>query len=664
MSNKKLSRLLEPNLKFYFAVMLLFAVAAIPVNWQLALAEGTLTVLLYFYFRQSNQKRRQGVLQYIDSVTGSVDTASKSTLINSPLPTLVFRPDTGEIIWSNESFLQLAGVREHLFEMRLSEAVPDFQVQWLLSGKQESPERVELNNHRFRVYGSLVRSRNRTGVQSLVATTYWVETTEADHLREVYEASRPVAAILMLDNYEDLMKACEDTQRSAVLAQIDEKLQTWANAGQGILLKTDRNHYLFLFEEQYFQHFVDEKFSILDTVRAIRVAENIHTTLSIGIGKDSPSIPELYKNAKLSLEMALSRGGDQAVVRNQVDFAFYGGRTKATEKRTKVKSRVMANAFRELIADAGEVYIMGHSFADMDAVGAAAGICCAARKRGKQARIVIDREHTAAETLIARLDALPEYSGVFLTPAEAFLQMRADTLLVVVDTNRPDMVENPQLLESCNRVAVIDHHRRAATYIENAAFNFHEPYASSASELVTELLQYLVEPTDLLREEAGALLAGIVLDTKHFTQRTGGRTFEAAAFLRRSGADTAEVQRLFQGDLKDMVTKYDIIRRAEMYRSNIAVSVVEEPGVDRVAAAQAADDLLTLKGVQASFVIYAAEGAVLMSARSLGEINVQVILEALGGGGNSTTAGARIEDTDPESVRQQLIGVLDAYFEK
>ena len=664
MSNKKLSRLLEPNLKFYFFFMLLFVAAAIPVNWKLALAEAVVTALLYIYFRQSNQKRRQSVLQYIDSVTGSVDTASKSTLINSPLPTLVFRPDTGEIIWSNESFLQLAGVREHLFEMRLSEAVPDFQVQWLLSGKQESPERVELNNHRFRVYGSLVRSRNRTGVQSLVATTYWVETTEADHLREVYEASRPVAAILMLDNYEDLMKACEDTQRSAILAQIDEKLRVWASAGQGILLKTDRDHYLFLFEEQYFQHFVEEKFSILDTIRSIKVAENVHPTLSIGVGMDSPSIPELYKNAKLSLEMALSRGGDQAVVRNQVDFAFYGGRTKATEKRTKVKSRVMANAFRELIADAGEVYIMGHTFADMDAVGAAAGICCAARKRGKQAHIIIDADHNAARTMLERLNALPEYENVFLDPGDAFLQMKADTLLVVVDTNRPDMVESPQLLESSNRVAVIDHHRRAASYIENAAFSFHEPYASSASELVTELLQYLIEPTDLLREEAGALLAGIVLDTKHFTQRTGGRTFEAAAFLRRSGADTAEVQRLFQNDLKDMVTKYDIIRRAEMYRGNIAISVVEEPGVDRIAAAQAADELLTLKGVQASFVIYAAEGAVLMSARSLGEINVQVILEALGGGGNSTTAGGRVGDSDPESVRQQLIGVLDAYFEK
>ena len=664
MSNKKLSHLLEPNLKFYFFFMLLFVAAAIPVNWKLALAEAVVTALLYIYFRQSNQKRRQSVLQYIDSVTGSVDTASKSTLINSPLPTLVFRPDTGEIIWSNESFLQLAGVREHLFEMRLSEAVPDFQIQWLLTGKQESPERVTLNSHRFRVYGSLVRSRNRTGVQSMVATTYWVETTEADHLKEVYEASRPVAAILMLDNYEDLMKACEDTQRSAILAQIDEKLRVWASAGQGILLKTDRDHYLFLFEEQYFQHFVEEKFSILDTIRSIKVAENVHPTLSIGVGMDSPSIPELYKNAKLSLEMALSRGGDQAVVRNQVDFAFYGGRTKATEKRTKVKSRVMANAFRELIADAGEVYIMGHTFADMDAVGAAAGICCAARKRGKQAHIIIDADHNAARTMLERLNALPEYENVFLDPGDAFLQMKADTLLVVVDTNRPDMVESPQLLESSNRVAVIDHHRRAASYIENAAFSFHEPYASSASELVTELLQYLIEPTDLLREEAGALLAGIVLDTKHFTQRTGGRTFEAAAFLRRSGADTAEVQRLFQNDLKDMVTKYDIIRRAEMYRGNIAISVVEEPGVDRIAAAQAADELLTLKGVQASFVIYAAEGAVLMSARSLGEINVQVILEALGGGGNSTTAGGRVGDSDPESVRQQLIGVLDAYFEK
>ena len=664
MNNKKLSRLLEPNLKLYFLCLVAFALAAVMVSWPLALAEGLATVALYVYSSEVNKKRRQGILQYIDSVTGSVDTASKSTLINSPLPIMVFRPDTGEVIWSNENFLQLAGVREHLFEMKVEDAVPDFPAQWLLEGKQECPERVVMNGRRFRVYGSLVRAKGRGGEQNLVATTYWVDTTEADVLKETYTATRPVLAIMMVDNYEDLMKSCPDTQRSAVLAQIDEKLNHWAEAGDGLLLKTERDRYLFIFEEQYYAHFVEEKFSVLDAIRDIKVGEGVHPTLSIGMGKDVDSIPELYKNANLSVEMALSRGGDQAVVRNRVDFEFYGGRAKSTEKRTKVKSRVMANALSELLMDAAEIYVMGHSFADMDAVGAAAGICCAARKLGKRAQIVIDLEHNAAGAVLERLRAMPEYNGVFVSPPDAFLKMRPGALLVVVDTNRPDMVESQQLLESCNRVAVIDHHRRAASYIENAAFSFHEPYASSASELVTELLQYLVDPADLLHEEAEALLAGIVLDTKHFTQRTGGRTFEAAAFLRRAGADTADVQRLFQNDLSDMISRYDIIRRAEMYRDDIALAVIPQDGVDRIAAAQAADELLTLKGVKASFVVYTNGDNVLMSARSLGEINVQVILEALGGGGNSTTAGGRVENASILDVRQKLTDAIDDYFEK
>ena len=664
MNNKKLSRLLEPNLKLYFLVMVAFSVLSATVSIKLGLTEFAATVGLYIYFTRASQSRRQGILQYIDNLTGSVDTASKSTLINSPLPIMVFRPDTGEVIWSNENFLQLAGVREHLFEMKVEDAVPHLPVEWLLEGKSECPERVFMNNRRFRVYGSLVRSRGKGTEQNLVATTYWVDTTDADNLREHYTASRPVMAILLIDNYEDLMKACADTQRSAVQAQIDEKLNAWAAQGQGILLKTDRDHYLFIFEEQYYQPFVQERFAVLDAMREIKVGEGVHPTLSIGVGKDVDSLRELYKNANLSVEMALSRGGDQAVVRNRMDFEFYGGRSKTTEKRTKVKSRVMANALSELIADATEIYIMGHSFADMDAVGAAAGLCCAARKRGKKARIVIDLERNAAGAVLEKLRALPAYEGIFTAPGEAFINMRPGTLLVVVDTTRPDMVESPQLLESCNRVAVIDHHRRAATYIENAAFSFHEPYASSASELVTELLQYLVDPADLLREEAEALLAGIVLDTKHFTLRTGGRTFEAAAFLRRAGADTTDVQRMFQNDLQDMVSRYDIIRRAQLYRDNIAVAVIPQDGVDRVAAAQAADELLGIKGVKASFVIYRSGNDVLMSARSLGEINVQVILEALGGGGNSATAGGRVENGDIDTVQQDLLAAIDHYFEK
>ena len=663
MNNKKLSRLLEPNLKLYFLCMVLFCCAAAVVSPLLALAEAAVIVALYAYFTKANQKRRQGILQYIDSLTGSVDTASKSTLINSPLPIMVFRPDTGEVIWSNENFLQLAGVREHLFEMKVEDAVPEFPVQWLLEGKQECPDRVRMNSRRFRVYGSLVRAKGRGGEQNLVATTYWVDTTDADELRERYVSTRPVLAVLMVDNYEDLMKACADTGRSAVLAQIDEKLNVWASCADGLLLKTERDHYLFIFVERLYEHFAEDKVSVLDTIRDIKVGD-VTPTLSIGIGKDADSMGELYKNANLSLEMALSRGGDQAVVRGKVDFAFYGGRSKTTEKRTKVKSRVMANALSELVADATELYIMGHSFADMDAVGAAAGLCCMARKRGKQAQVVIDLEHNAAGPVLDRLRGLPEYAGVFTAPNEAFLKMRPGALLIVVDTNRPDMVESVQLLESCNRVAVIDHHRRAAQYIENAAFNFHEPYASSASELVTELLQYLVEPSDLLREEAEALLAGIVLDTKHFTLRTGGRTFEAAAFLRRAGADTTDVQKLFQNNLSEMVSRYDIIRRAELYRDDIAVAVIPQDGVDRVAAAQAADELLGLKGVKASFVVYRSGENVLMSARSLGEVNVQVILEALGGGGNSTTAGGKVTDSDPETVRKRLLEAIDDYFEK
>jgi len=664
MNNKKLSRLLEPNMKLYFLCLAVFVVAAVFVSPLLAVCEALLSVCLYLYLTQGNKKRRQKVLQYIDSVTGSVDTASKSTLINSPLPIMVFRPDTGEVIWSNEDFLQLAGVREHLFEMKVEDAVPEFPVQWLLEGKQECPKRVEMNHRHFRVYGSLVRAKGRGSEQNLVATTYWVDTTENDVLRETYEATRLDIAVMMIDNYDDLMKACADTQRSAVLAQVDEKLSRWVSGSDGLLLKVSRDRYLFLFEDQHYQHYVDEKFSVLDAIRDIKVGEGVNPTMSIGIGKDMESIPELYKNANLSLEMALSRGGDQAVVRNRVDFEFYGGRAKTTEKRTKVKSRVMANALSELMTDASEVYIMGHSYADMDAVGAAAGIYCAARKKGKKAQIVIDEEKNAAEAIIKKLKSLPEYTNVFISGQEAFLRARPGSLLVVVDTNRPDLVENQQLLESCNRVAVIDHHRRAASYIENAAFSFHEPYASSASELVTELLGYLVEPSDMLHEEAEALLAGIVLDTKRFTLRTGGRTFEAAAFLRRAGADTAEVQRLFQNDLNDMVSRYDIIRRAEMCREDIALAAIPEDGVDRVAAAQAADELLSLKGVKASFVIYRNGENVLMSARSLGEVNVQVILETLGGGGNATTAGGRVANRSVEDVRNALVEAIDAYFEK
>ncbi len=348
-------------------------------------------------------------------------------------------------------------------------------------------------------------------------------------------------------------------------------------------------------------------------------------------------------------------------MKDSLDFQFYGGRSKSTEKRNKVKSRVMAKALGELISDAGQVYIMGHEYADMDAVGAAAGVCCAARKKGKKAQIVINLEGNNARPLVRKLQAMEEYEGVFISGPDAFIHAQPGALLVVVDTNRPELVENRQLLEACNRVAVIDHHRRAADYIENPALSFQDTYASSASELVTELLQYLVEPSDLLRGEAEALLAGIVLDTKNFNMRAGSRTFEAAAFLRRAGADPSEVRRYFQSDLDSMIQRYGIIRSAEMVHGDIALAVAEQE-VSRVTAAKAADDLLNIQGIQASIVLYRQGDGVSMSARSLEEINVQVILESLGGGGNNSSAGGHVPNTDLTSVRKRVLASIDNYY--
>ena len=660
--HNKLSRLIEPNLQPYFLCLALCVAVAIPIEPLLAALEAVVLLLLYIFYRRQTKKRRRSVMQYVETITGGVDSISKNSLLNTPLPVVIFRADNGEIIWTNDSFADMAAGEDDIFQMTIGQVAPDFHYQSILDGSGQMGEQAEINGRICQVYGSATRMEGRAAAQGQIVTAYFVDVTESQRLKELYEATRPVVCELVLDNYEEIIKAGGEAGKSSVLAQVDEKINDWVKDTGGLLKKYDRDRYLYVCDEQVFSQLVAEKFSILEAVHQVSSEDGVTASISIGAGKDYDTYREAFHWADKSIEMALSRGGDQAVVKDSLDFQFYGGRTKSTEKRTKVKSRVMAKALGDLIADATQVYVMGHEYADMDAVGAAAGICCAARKRGKKAQIVIDLDNNNAQPLVRKLRAAPEYEGVFISGPDAFLHAQPGALLVVVDTNRPDMVENRQLLDSCNRVAVIDHHRRAATYIENAALNFHEPYASSASELVTELLQYMVEGRDLLRVEAEALLAGIVLDTKNFMMRTGGRTFEAAAFLRRAGAETSEVRRYFQSDLPSMIQRYDIIREAKLYHGDIAIAVVTKE-VPRVTAAKAADDLLTLQGVQASIVLYRAGEGTSMSGRSLGEINVQVILERLGGGGNSTTAGGHVPGSEPETVYQRLIAAIDAYYQ-
>ena len=658
--NKRIARLLRTNITIFSLCLVLFALAAIPFDVRLAIGEGVAAVAFFLLGRRRSKATQQSLRQYIQRFYGGMDSARSSNMLFTPLPMMVFDLATEDILWSSESFLQLTEQREGIFDAHLETVFPNISFHWLLEGKTEAPETVVWNHRTYRVFGGVSHPE---GGQSALATTYWMDVTDTAEMRRTLELTRPVVAILMVDNYEDLMKATPEGKRSAVRAMLEEKLSQWSAGSEGMMLKYDRDRYLFVFEEKNFSDFAAKRFDVLDAVREVVAGEGVAATLSIGVGRDADSFEALFKNASVALEMALSRGGDQAGVKDKLNFEFYGGRSKATEKRTKVKSRVMANALAELIDEAKQVYVMGHSYADMDALGAAAGVCAIVRKRGKKCRIVIDTENNAAHPMLRRLQALPEYQGAFLSGDDAFLRVQPETLLVVVDTNRPGSVESEPLLDACNRVAVIDHHRRGSSYIDKMALNYHEPYASSASELVTELLQYLIEPGDLLKAESEALLAGIVLDTKNFTNRTGGRTFEAAAYLRRAGADTADVQRMFQSDLQSMISRYDIIRRAELYHGDIAIAALDQE-CDRVIAAKAADEMLTLQGVRASFVLYRKDDGIYISARSLGEINVQVLVETLGGGGNSTTAGGQCSGMTVAEAKTTLLRAIDKYFEE
>ena len=664
--NKKIKRLIKPNFRFYFIMLIIFALATFFVQGysrELALIESGIIILLFIYSRISARNRQRDILQYIESVTFDRDVATQDNLKNAPIPVAIFHLNEESVIYYNQGFRTLCGEKERYYEVRISDLVPGFSTKWLLEGKTECPDLITVDDKVFRVFGSIVLPEGEDAVNNAyLATTYWIDVTEYIELQETFDNTRPIISIIMLDNYEELVKSLSDKDKSAILSRIDDAIGDWATGCGGFLRKYDRDRYMFVFEEQYLQAFIDKKFSLLDVARGIVGAGGIPCTLSIGIGKDGRTLAENYQFASLSIDMALSRGGDQAVIKNKYSFEFYGGRSAQLEKRTKVKSRVMANSLTELMRDASSIFIMGHKYADLDSVGAAVGLCCVARKCGTAASIVLNAEVNAAKSLIEKMCTLPEYENVFISDQTAMLEADGNSLLIVVDTNRPDQVESPELLMSCNRIAVIDHHRRAATYIQNAAVNFHEPYASSASELVTEILQYSVEPTDILRFEAEALLAGIALDTKNFSMRTGGRTFDAAAFLRRSGADTAEVKRLLQSDLRSAMAKYAIVQKARIYKDDIALAVPDTPQ-NRITAAQAADELLNIAGIRASFVVFREQDDVGISARSMSDINVQVILEKLGGGGNRSTAGVQIPDKDINQVVTELTAVLDQYLE-
>lgn len=657
--NPKLRRLTQPSLALYFAVMGIFCAAALVLQYYiLAACESVLTLLLLIGYRWTALRRKRALTDYVQTTN---EMLSRSAGGEVPFPVALVRLNDNELLWYNQPFARLTQVRETMSRRSIADIFPQFSLEWLSAGKSESPTELSYHDRRFRVTGTLLPDSDaKTGTR--MGMIYLQDMTELIQIRDEYIRSRPMLSIVLVDNYDELTNNLPDAMISALNAEINTRISEWADHYNALLRRLERNRFLLLFEAKDLPAVAEDKFTLLEQMRSVTTPAGIAATVSIGIGKDGVDYRENYDFAALAIEMALSRGGDQAVIKDRYDFTFFGGRATHTERRTKVKSRVMASSLSELIAQSSHIFVMGHAMADLDAVGAAAGICCLCRKKGKKIRIVIDAENNAAAPLLKLLHETPEYAGCFVSGQDALLEADAKSLLIVVDTNRPDQVECRPLLDSIRRVVVIDHHRRAADYIEQVVLNLHEPFASSASELVTELLQYSVEPSDLLAVEAAALLSGIVLDTKNFGVRTTSRTFEAAAFLRRLGADTVTVKKFFQNDLPSTVARYRIIQNARLYRGSIAIAALDYTAT-RTLAAQAADELLNISGIETSFVLYPQDDQTIISARSIGDANVQVILEPLGGGGNAATAGAQVKNRTVPAALDELLKSIDKYYE-
>lgn len=655
--DKKLARLFRPTKSFYFVLLALFCAAALAVgDYVLFATELAVTFVVYAAYSANLNRSHRRIRQFLESNAETLESTSRG---HAPFPAVLVRLGDGGIVWENSRFEEITGMKESGVERQLEDVLPGLPLEWITSGKTECTQDVTVNDRRYRVYGTLIRSENDSGPMGVL---YLSDLTELYQVRDEYIRSRPIVSIILIDNYEELTKNLTESAISMLNAKLNDAITEWTESYHGMLRKLERNRYIFVFEKRDLERAMEDKFSLLEDIHQIVNPAGLPASVSIGLGADAFNFEEGYEFAALGIEMALSRGGDQAVIKNRLNFNFFGGRNKEADYKSKVRSRVTANSLLELIGQSSHVYIMGHKNADLDAVGAAVGICCLCRKKGKKANIVIDLEHNASMRLIEKIRKEPEYKDVFISGQDALLAADSHSILVVVDTNRPDQVEWKPLLEAISKVCVIDHHRRAADYINPVVVNLHEPYASSASELVTELVMYGVDSSEVLAIEAKSLLAGICLDTKFFNVRTGERTFEAAAALRRMGADTTEVKLLLQNDFQNTMAKYEIIKAARMYRNEIAVAALEEK-TSRILAAQAADELLNISGITASFVMYPDGDQVIVSARSIGDANVQVILEPLGGGGNAATAGAQIKNVTVMEALDRLAQSIDDFYE-
>ena len=649
----------------YVVLIVFFCIVIVAYDSRWLVPSILISIILTIYTIWDNIKNKDELLDRIEQATLDVNSGAKFNLINSPIPLVLIETD-GRIKWKSRTFVeefQNADMSTYLTSI-VKEIKLDLDKD---SSKNTIVKQFNINKKIYKINGVVVKRRRdkRKNGQEYMLNLYFIDETKYNNLFDKYNNSKTCIGLAMIDNYEDIIQRALPEEKLEILANIEKELIEWINGNGGLLIKTESDSFVFVFERQYLNEFEKDKFGILDRVKKIKTSNDIQITLSLSICNDGKNDYEKYKSALAGMDIVLGRGGDQAIVRKEDKIKFYGGKTLEVEKITKVKARTISASIAKAIKEADNVLIMGHSNIDIDALGSALGIYRLVKTYEKECYIVSEPKGNSLEKFLNVLkeNEADNYKNVIIGEDDAEELITENTLLFVLDTNRKSYAEFPNLVDEINKIIVIDHHRKGTDAISDLVVSFHEVYASSTAELVTEIIQYSAETVNLNLIEAEALYGGIMIDTKDFSFKTGVRTFEAAAYLRKYGVDIIRVKKWFQTDLESYNKISEIIKNVEIIENNIGIAVYDKEDKNaNLMCAKAADELLTISDISASFVMALMGDKVCISGRSIGDVNVQLILEKLGGGGHITLAGAQLEGFTLEDAKAELIIRINEYL--
>ena len=651
--------------KIYIVIIAIILVLLSIIKPVMSIPSIVLIVAVVLYTVWGNKKRTYEITEQINEITMSVDKAAQSTIMNSPFP-LVILDANGNVIWRSNRFVsEFANVDIDNYLVNIIKEIKINADNYENINNNPIYEKMSIGNKKYKVIGEYtkIKDKDHKNSKEHMITIYFMDETKTEELLNKYNNSQICIGIIIVDNYEEMMQRATEEEKLTITSEIEKNVYAWINKYNGISIKSERDTYVCVFEQEDLEQIKKDKFDILDEIKQIKTQDKIQSTLSIAISEEGEKNSEKYKSAKAVIDIALGRGGDQAIIKQDGKYLFFGGRTQEVEKRTKVKARIIAQGLEELIANSDNVIIMGHTNSDIDSIGSALGVYRIAKTLKKDAYVVSQTTGTSLDVFLNDIKQIDEYNEILIERDKALSLINSNSLLVIVDTQKENYVDCPELLSKTDKIAIIDHHRKGTDYIKNSMLTFHEVYASSACELVTELIEYSEQEVKLTTIEVEALYAGIMMDTKNFTFKTGVRTFEAAAFLRKCGVDIIKVKKWFQSDLETYNKISEIVANSEIIDDNIAISIYNRDDQDtNIICAKAADELLTINNITASFVIGKMGEKVYISGRSIGDINVQLILEKLGGGGHITVAGAQLDGMTEEEVKQELIIRINEYF--